>query len=55
VTKTLSFELEQATTVLRNNNKKLVRGKLVPAWTPEEYLPCFGVPPNSPGSGVNSR
>jgi predicted metalloprotease with PDZ domain len=55
VTKTLSFELEQATTVLRNNNKKLVRGTLVPAWASEEYLPCFGVPPKSPGSGADSR
>jgi membrane-associated protease RseP (regulator of RpoE activity) len=55
VTKTLSFELEQATTVLRNNNKKLVRGTLVPAWVPEEYLPCFGVPPKSAGSGADSR
>jgi S1-C subfamily serine protease len=54
-TKTLSFELEQATTVLRNNNKKLVRGTLVPAWVSEEYLPCFGVPPKSPRSGANPR
>jgi predicted metalloprotease with PDZ domain len=55
VTKTISFELAQATTVLRDNNKKLVRGTLVPIWVPEEYLPCFGVPPKSPGSDANSR
>jgi len=48
VTKTLSFELAQATTVLRDNDKKLVRGTLVPIWVPEKYLPCFGVPPESP-------
>ena len=47
VTKTFTFELEQAATVLRDNNKKLVRGTLVPLWVPEEYLRCFGVPPRS--------
>jgi C-terminal processing protease CtpA/Prc len=55
VTKTLAFELAQATTVLRDNDKKLVRGTLVPIWVSEEYLQCFGVPPKSPGSGANSR
>jgi membrane-associated protease RseP (regulator of RpoE activity) len=55
VTKTLSFELAQATTVLRDNDKKLVRGTLVPIWVSEEYLQCFGVPPKSPRSGANSR
>jgi predicted metalloprotease with PDZ domain len=53
-TKTLSFELEQATKVLRDNNKKLVRGTLVPIWVSEEYLPCFGVPSKSAGSGAAS-
>ena len=55
VTKTLSFELAQATTVLRDNDKKLVRGTLVPIGVSEEYLQCFGVPPKSPGSGANPR
>jgi predicted metalloprotease with PDZ domain len=47
VTKTFSFELEQAAMVLRDNDKRLVRGTLVPLWVSEEYLPCFGVPPKS--------
>ena len=55
VTKTLSFELAQATTVLRDNDKKLVRGTLVPIGLSEEYLQCFGVPPKPPGSGANPR
>ncbi len=47
VTKTFSFELEQAAMVLRDNDKRLVRGTIVPVWVSEEYLPCFGVPPKS--------
>lgn len=36
-----SFELVQATTVLRDNNRKVANGKLVPIWAPDKYLPCF--------------
>jgi C-terminal processing protease CtpA/Prc len=39
--KTFSFALEQAATVLRANQKKVANGKIVPLWLPEKYLPCF--------------
>lgn len=41
VRKTFSFELAQATTVLRDNGHQVVNGKLVPVWVPERYLRCF--------------
>jgi C-terminal processing protease CtpA/Prc len=41
VTKTFSFHLEQATTVLRDNQRRLNKGNPIPLGTPEEYLSCF--------------
>jgi hypothetical protein len=41
IPKTFSFHLAQAATVLRDNGQQVVNGKLVPAWVPEKYLPCF--------------
>lgn len=39
--KSFSFDLEQATGVLRDNVLKVVDGHIVPLWTTDEYLPCF--------------
>ena len=39
--RTFSFALEQAATVLRENQKQVVNGKRVPLWLPEKYLPCY--------------
>jgi C-terminal processing protease CtpA/Prc len=41
MTKTFSFQLEQATTVLRNNQHQLVKGRPIPLGISEEYLSCF--------------
>jgi C-terminal processing protease CtpA/Prc len=38
---TFSFALEQAATVLGENQKKVLNGKIVPLWLPEKYLPCW--------------
>jgi C-terminal processing protease CtpA/Prc len=41
VRRTFSFELAQASTVLRENGHQVVNGKIVPLWVSEKYLPCF--------------
>jgi C-terminal processing protease CtpA/Prc len=41
VTKTFVIELAQATQVLRDNQRQLLHGKLVPLGLPDKYLPCF--------------
>jgi C-terminal processing protease CtpA/Prc len=41
LTKTFSFQLEQATTVLRDNQNQLAKGQPIPLGIPEEYLSCF--------------
>jgi hypothetical protein len=38
---TFSFALEQAATVLGENQKKVLNGKIVPLWLPEKYLSCW--------------
>jgi C-terminal processing protease CtpA/Prc len=39
--KTFKFELAQAAKVLRDNQRRLVQGRLVPIGVPERYLSCF--------------
>ena len=39
--KTFSFALDRAATVLIENQKKVVNGKIVPFWLPEKYLSCW--------------
>lgn len=41
VTKTFSFQLEQAATVLHDNQLQLVKGRPIPLGISEEYLSCF--------------
>lgn len=41
VLKTFSFELEQATTILRVNHWQVVEGKIIPLWAPQKYWHCF--------------
>jgi C-terminal processing protease CtpA/Prc len=38
---TYAFELEVASTVMRQNNRRMVDGKLQPLWLPERYQNCF--------------
>ena len=44
VTKTFSFQLEQAANVLRDNQLQLVKSQPIPLGIPEEYLSCFETP-----------
>jgi predicted metalloprotease with PDZ domain len=39
--KAAAFVLEQASAILTENQKKVVNGKIVPLWLPDEYLPCW--------------
>jgi len=39
--KIFSFELAQAATVLRDNQRQIIKGKMIPFWVPEKYLHCF--------------
>ena len=41
VTKTFSFQLEQAARVLRDNQLQLAKGQPIPLGIPEEQLSCF--------------
>jgi len=41
VTKTFSFQPEQATVVMRNNQHQLAKGNLIPLGVPKEYWSCF--------------
>jgi C-terminal processing protease CtpA/Prc len=41
VTKTFSFQLEQARTVLHDNQRQLIKGQPIPLGIPTEYLSCF--------------
>ena len=41
VTKTFSFQLEQAARVLRDNQLQLAKGQPIPLGIPEEHLSCF--------------
>jgi predicted metalloprotease with PDZ domain len=39
--KTISFTLEKASKVLRENHWQIEDGRLVPLWLPKQYLHCF--------------
>jgi S1-C subfamily serine protease len=39
--RTFAFALEKSSAVLRENGKKVVNGKIVPLWLPDEYLVCW--------------
>jgi C-terminal processing protease CtpA/Prc len=41
VTKTFSFQQEQATVVMRNNQHQLAQGNLIPLGVPKEHWSCF--------------
>jgi C-terminal processing protease CtpA/Prc len=41
VTKTFSFQQEQVTVVMRNNQRQLAKGNLIPLGVPKEYWSCF--------------
>lgn len=41
VQRTYSFDLERADRVLSDNHLQVAQGKIVPAWAPAKYLPCF--------------
>jgi hypothetical protein len=41
VEKTVSLELERASTILKKNQWKVVGGNMVPLWLPNIYAHCF--------------
>ena len=41
VTKTLEFQLEEASDALKENRRRLVKGKMVPDGLAEEDIPCL--------------
>ena len=38
-----TFQLEDASAVLRDNDKQIVQGEIIPRWVSPEYLHCFRV------------
>ncbi len=41
VKRTFSFDLERADAVLSENHLRVAKGKIIPDWVSDKYLPCF--------------
>ncbi|HTG26676.1 MAG TPA: hypothetical protein VK818_00505 [Methylomirabilota bacterium] len=46
VTKTLEFQLEKASDVLKENHRRLIKGEVIPDGLAEEDMPCLSEGPS---------